>query len=202
MSDVLLGTCGWSYAEWEGILYPYAQNKLKQYGQIFRTAEIDSTFYALPTQGTVLGWARNTPRDFVFSAKLPQTITHKKAIDPARGVDADLKRFLEAMKPLIEAGKLACILVQLPGFLRSDPERLRSFLSLLPDDQRFAVEFRHNSWPQEETFRLLAQHKVAYTVVDEPLLPPEVHVTADIAYLDGTVEGPSHGSTTSTLRNS
>jgi uncharacterized protein YecE (DUF72 family) len=183
MSDVLLGTCGWSYAEWEGILYPYAQNKLKQYSQIFRTAEIDSTFYALPTQGTVLGWARNTPRDFVFSAKLPQTITHKKAIDPDRGVEGDLKRFLEAMKPLIDAGKLACVLVQLPGFLRSDPERLSSFFSLLPDDQRFAVEFRHNSWLQEETFKLLTEHNVAYTVVDEPVLPPEVHVTADIAYL-------------------
>jgi len=82
MSDILLGTCGWSYAEWEGILYPYAQNKLKQYSSIFPTAEIDSTFYALPQQGTVFGWARNTSRDFVFSAKLPQTITHKKVIDP------------------------------------------------------------------------------------------------------------------------
>jgi uncharacterized protein YecE (DUF72 family) len=145
MSDVLLGTCGWSYAEWEGILYPYAQNKLRQYSQIFSTAEIDSTFYAAPQQGTVLGWARNTPRDFVFSAKLPQTITHKKAIDPARGVDADLKHFFEAMKPLREAGKLACVLVQLPGFLRFDAERLESFLSLLPDEQGFAVEFRHDS---------------------------------------------------------
>ena len=107
MSELLLGTCGWSYAEWEGILYPYAQNKLKQYSSIFPTAEIDSTFYALPSEGTVLGWTRNTPRDFVFSAKLPQTITHKKALDPARGVDADLKQFFESMKPLREAGKLA-----------------------------------------------------------------------------------------------
>ena len=183
MSEVLLGTCGWSYAEWEGILYPYAQNKLKQYSSIFPTAEIDSTFYALPQQGMVLGWARNTSRDFVFSAKLPQTITHKKVIDPARGIDADLKQFFEAMKPLREVGKLACVLVQLPGFIRFDPERLKSFLSLLPDDQSFAVEFRHNSWLREETFTLLAEHHVAYTIVDEPLLPPDVHVTSDIAYL-------------------
>jgi uncharacterized protein YecE (DUF72 family) len=183
MSEVLLGTCGWSYAEWEGILYPYAQNKLKQYSSIFRTAEIDSTFYALPQQGIVLGWARNTSRDFVFSAKLPQTITHKKVIDPGRGIDADLKQFLEVMKPLREVGKLACVLVQLPGFLRFDPERLKSFLPLPPDDQSFAVEFRHNSWLQEETFELLAEHHVAYTIVDEPLLPPDVHVTSDIAYL-------------------
>jgi uncharacterized protein YecE (DUF72 family) len=123
----------------------HTQNKLKQYNSIFPTAEIDSTFYALPQQGIVLGWVRNTSRDFVFSAKLPQTITHKKVIDPARGIDADLKQFFEAMKPLREVGKLACVLVQLPGFIRFDPERLKSFLSLLPDDQSFAVEFRHNS---------------------------------------------------------
>jgi uncharacterized protein YecE (DUF72 family) len=183
MSDILLGTCGWSYAEWESIFYPYAQNKLRQYSSIFPTTEIDSTFYSLPREGMVLGWTRNTPRDFLFSAKLPQTITHKKAIDPAGGIDADLKQFFEAMKPLREAGKLACVLVQLPGFLRFDPGRLQSFLFLLPDDQSFAIEFRHSSWLQEETFKLLAEHQVAYTIVDEPLLPPEVHVTSDIAYL-------------------
>jgi len=183
MSEVLLGTCGWSYAEWEGILYPQKQAKLKQYASIFPTAEIDSTFYALPQEGTVLGWVRYTPRDFVFSAKLPQTITHKKAIDPARGIEADLKQFFEAMKPLTDAGKLACVLVQLPGFLRFNPERLESFLSILPDGQDFAVEFRHESWLRDETFKLLEEHHVAYTVVDEPLLPPEVHVTSDIAYL-------------------
>jgi len=58
MSEVLLGTCGWSYAEWEGILYPQKQGKLKQCASIFPTAEIDSTFYRLPEPGTVLGWAR------------------------------------------------------------------------------------------------------------------------------------------------
>jgi uncharacterized protein YecE (DUF72 family) len=183
MFDLLLGTCGWSYAEWEGILYPTKQGKLKQYSSIFPTVEIDSTFYAIPKGGTILGWARYTPPNFVFSAKLPQTITHRKAINPARGVDADLKAFLEAMKPLTEAEKLACVLVQLPGFLRFNSERLESFLSILPEKPRFAVEFRHSSWLREETFKILAAHRVAYVIVDEPLLPPDVHVTSEIAYL-------------------
>jgi uncharacterized protein YecE (DUF72 family) len=183
MSDLLLGTCGWSYAEWEGILYPTKQGKLKQYSSIFPTAEIDSTFYAIPKEGTILGWARYTPADFVFSAKLPQTITHRKAINPAQGVDADIKQFLQAMKPLTEAEKLACVLVQLPGFLRFNSERLESFLSILPDKPRFAVEFRHGSWLREETFKILSAHRVAYVIVDEPLLPPDVHVTSEIAYL-------------------
>jgi uncharacterized protein YecE (DUF72 family) len=95
MSEVLLGTCGWSYAEWEGILYPTKRAKLKQYSSTFRTAEIDSTFYALPSEGTVLGWVRCTPRDFVFSAKLPQTITHKKTIEHRDNPESSLSVTLE-----------------------------------------------------------------------------------------------------------
>jgi uncharacterized protein YecE (DUF72 family) len=183
MSEVLLGTCGWSYAEWEGLLYPEKQGKLKQYSSIFPTVEIDSTFYALPEQGTVLGWTKHTPPNFIFSAKAPQTITHKKALDIARGIETDLNQFLETMKPLTDAGKLACVLFQLPPFLRFNPQRLESFLSLLPDTPSFAVEFRHGSWLKEETFKLLERHRVAYTIVDEPLLPPVIHVTSDLAYV-------------------
>lgn len=183
MSEILLGTCGWSYAEWEGILYPRKQAKLKQYCSVFPTVEIDSTFYALPKEGTVLGWTRHTPPGFVFSAKLPQTITHKKALDAARGIEADINQFLETLKPLIEAEKLACILVQLPPFLRFNLQRLESFLSLLPKQPSFAVEFRHSSWLRQEAFKLLEKYEAAYTIVDEPLLPPDVHVTSDLAYI-------------------
>jgi len=183
MSDILLGTCGWSYAEWDGILYPQKSSKLKQYSSIFPTVEIDSTFYAMPKQETVLGWVRNTPLNFTFSAKLPQTITHKKTLRIGEGIESDLNQFCEVMRPLMEAGKLACILVQLPPFLRSDIGRLKSFLSILPNKPSFAVEFRHNSWLRDETYRLLAKYGVAYTIVDEPLLPPEVHVTSDTAYV-------------------
>jgi uncharacterized protein YecE (DUF72 family) len=183
MSKVLLGTCGWSYAEWEGILYPQKQGKLKQYSSIFPTAEIDSTFYRLPEAGTVLRWARQTPPDFRFSAKLPQTITHKKALDVAGGIETDIDQFLETMKALTDAGKLACVLVQLPPFLRFNAERFESFLSILPERPSFAIEFRHSSWMNSETIKLLEKYRVAYTIVDEPLLPPEVHVTSDLAYI-------------------
>ena len=183
MSEVLLGTCGWSYAEWDRILYPQKQGKLKQYASIFRTAEIDSTFYRLPEAGTVLGWTRQTPPDFKFSTKLPQTITHKKALDVARGIEADINQFLETMKPLTDVGKLTCVLVQLPPFLRFNAERFESFLTILPDKPAFAVEFRHTSWLNGETLKLLEKYRVAYTIVDEPLLPPEVHVTSDLAYV-------------------
>jgi len=150
MSEVLLGTCGWSYAEWEGTFCPQRQGKLKQYASIFPTAEIDSTFYRLPEPGTVLGWAMQTPPDFKFSAKLPRTITHKKALDLERGIATDVNQFLENMKPLTDVGKLACVLVQLPPFLRFNAERLESFLSILPEKPSLAVEFRHSSWLNSE----------------------------------------------------
>ena len=100
-------------------------------------------------------------------SQIPQAITHKKAIDPTQGIDADPKQFFEAMKSLREVDKLACVLVELPGLLRFDPDRLESFLSLLPNDQSFAIDFRHSSRLREETFKLLAEHHVAYTIVDE-----------------------------------
>jgi len=183
MSEILLGTCGWSYAEWEGILYPQKLGKLKQYSSIFPTVEVDSTFYSLPKREIVLGWARSTPSSFVFSAKLPQTVTHKKALDAALGIEADLEQFLEAMKPLTDAGKLACVLAQLPPFLKYDKTKLESFLAVLPSRPRFAVEFRHHSWLRQETISLLEKYNVAYTIVDEPLLPPDLQVTSDLAYI-------------------
>jgi uncharacterized protein YecE (DUF72 family) len=127
----LLGTCGWSYAEWQGILNPQKQGKLKQYSSIFPTTEINSTFYRLPEQGTVLGWARHTPANFVFSAKLPQTITTRKR--SMLLVELRHTQFLETMKPLTDTGKLTCVLVQLPPFLIFNADKLESFLSILSD---------------------------------------------------------------------
>jgi hypothetical protein len=110
MSDILLRTCGWSYAEWEGILYRYAQDKLRQYSSIFLTAEIDSTFYSPPREGMVLGWTRNTPRGFVFSAKLAQTVTHKKGIDPAQGrvsVKEIIRKEVDSLKQWLGGGAIS-----------------------------------------------------------------------------------------------
>mgnify|MGYP001058936456 CR=1 FL=1 len=117
-------------------------------------------------QEIVLGWARHTPSDFILSAKLPQTITHKKALDVARGIELDLNQFLEMMKPLIDARKLACVLVQLPPFLRFGVERLESFLSTLPDNSRFAVEFRHDSWLNDETLKMLEKASERFPGLD------------------------------------
>jgi len=186
LAGLLIGTSGWSYNEWAGAFYPDSKtNKLSYYSKIFGTAEVDSSFYAFPSKGLVLGWARYTPDDFVFSVKLPQLLTHEKKLDPEKGVEADLVRFLGLLKPLIAAGKLGPVLIQLPPSFSFQPDfgKLKSFLEMSPEDVKFAVEFRHPSWLREETWSLLRGKNVANVIVDEPLLPPDTVITADFAFI-------------------
>lgn len=186
MGELLLGTSGWSYKEWNGVFYPTADtNKLSYYSKVFGTAEVDSTFYAYPSKGLVLGWTRYSPDNFVFSVKLPQELTHDKRLDLSKGVEVDLVRFLSLMKPLIAAGKLGPVLIQLPPSYsyEKDFERLKGFLGVIPDDVKFAVEFRHPSWLREDIWELLRSRNVANVIVDEPLLPPDTVVTADFAFI-------------------
>lgn len=148
--------------------------------------EIDSTFYAYPSKGMILGATRNTPPGFVFSAKLPKLITHEKTLDLEKGVKEDLFRFLHLMKPLIDDGKLGPLLIQLPpSFAYSGGFRkLQGFLGVLPTDLSFAAEFRNKSWlKKDDVVGLLKGHNVAMTTVDEPLLPADTTTTADFAFV-------------------
>jgi uncharacterized protein YecE (DUF72 family) len=170
-----------------GPFYPKGEKKkLTYYSRFFDTVEIDSTFYAYPSGGMILGATRNTPPGFVFSAKLPKLITHEKRLDLDRGVKEDLFKFLRLMMPLMEDGKLGPLLVQLPpGFGYSEGlKKLERFLGVLPTDVSFAVEFRNKTWlGKSDALDLLREHNVAVTTVDEPLLPADTTVTADFAFV-------------------
>lgn len=182
-NQVFLGTSGWSYKEWVGPFYTKEDKSLlRAYTKVFKTVEIDSTFYRYPSKGIVMGWTKYSPEGFVFTAKLPQLITHEKKLDLSQGVEEDLQRFVEVMEPLWLSGKLGCMLIQLPPRLTYQLTEMEAFFKILPTQVRFAVEFRDHSWMRQETWTLLEKYKVAYTVVDEPLLPPEVHVTSNITY--------------------
>ena len=181
--NIFLGTCGWSYKEWEEVFYLRGEKrKLRAYSKVFNTVEIDSTFYRYPSKGTVFGWLKYSPSDFVFTAKLPKVVTHDKALGLRDDVKTDLEAFLDIMRPLQFGGKLACLLIQLPPSYSYNPRSLEDFFELLDPVFRYAVEFRNLSWMRDETWELLEKYQVAYTIVDEPLLPPEVHLTANFAY--------------------
>jgi len=181
--NILLGTSGWSYREWEGGFYRKSEKrKLRAYSRVFNTVEIDSTFYRYPSKGMVMGWLRYSPPDFVFAAKLPKVITHDKELGLKEDVKADLEAYLDLMQPLQLGGKLGCLLIQLPPKYDYNPENLESFFKLLDPLFRYAVEFRNLSWMRNETWSLLKEYEVAYANVDEPLLPPEIHLTTDFTY--------------------
>lgn len=178
-----MGASGWSYKEWEEVFYQKGEKrKLRAYSHVFKTAEIDSTFYRNPSKGTVMGWLKYSPSDFIFTAKLPKLITHDKKLEMKGDVKEDLAAFLELMRPLQLGGKLACLLIQLPPKYVFNLDGLESFFKLLDPVFKYAVEFRSLSWMRDETWDLLKKFDVAYTNVDEPLLPPDVHLTSDIAY--------------------
>ncbi len=180
---MLLGTSGWSYKEWEGNFYQKGEKrKLRAYANVFKTAEIDSTFYRIPSKGTVMGWLRYSPSDFLFTAKMPKSITHEKKLGLKGNFKEDLNAFLGSMRMLQLGGKLACILIQLPPKYEFNSENLEAFLKQLDPVFKYAVEFRNPSWMRDETWSLLRDNDVAYVNVDEPLLPPEVHLTSDLAY--------------------
>jgi uncharacterized protein YecE (DUF72 family) len=184
VSKVYLGTSGWSYTDWIGPLYPPgtpATRYLAVYATVFRSVEIDSTFYRVPTATAVEAWRRRTPDDFVFAAKVPRTITHDR---PLLDAPAELLGFAEVMRLL--GPKCGPLLLQFPPAFVADPEAWEGFeqlLPLLPSDQRFAVEVRHRSWLQEPFFALLRRHNVALVQLDLPWMPRTIPSTADWAYL-------------------
>jgi len=124
-SEISLGTSGWSYKEWIGPFYSKEDKSLlRAYTKTFKTVEIDSTFYRYPSKGMVMGWARYSPDDFVYTAKLPKLITHVKKLDVNQGVEEDLEKFMELMEPLSLGGKLGCVLIQLPPKYDYRPKEL------------------------------------------------------------------------------
>jgi len=156
---------------------------LQQYSAIFDTVEIDSSFYRFPDKGTILGMTRYTPRGFIFSAKMNKKFTHELRLRFDEKAKTELDSFCELLDPLLSQDKLSCMLVQLPPSLKRDDNLLESFLALLPKRYNYVIEFRHPSWLESRTWATLSKYEAAYCIVDEPLLPPEVHITSDIGYV-------------------
>lgn len=182
---ILIGTSGWNYKEWVGPFYDDYEKQFSYYSEVFQTAEIDSTFYSFPSLSFISGLSKVAPKDFKFSMKIPKDISHKKLLDIRKGALEDLEKFLKLIQPLKENGKLGALLIQLPPKSRGELlENFTNFISNLDTSKYdFVVEFREKSWIQEETFKILRSYNIGYCIVDEPLLPPVLEVTSNLAYL-------------------
>jgi len=187
---IRIGACAWSFDDWRGAFYPPDlpnSQWLEFYANYFPAVEVDSTFYAAPSENTVRRWIEMTPAAFRFACKLPRDITHARRL---RDCTAELNSFLRALEPL--ASKLQVILIQLPpSFAPKDGKpALREFLRGLPRDFRFAIEFRHAGWHRPQFIRLLEKNHVCWTWADTTplnernLAPFEfLPLTTDFLYL-------------------
>ena len=181
-----VGTSGYNYPEWKGSFYPAdlaAKKMLPYYAARFPTVEINYTFYRMPTEKLLAGWAEQTPSPYKFTLKAPRRITHDSRL---KDVDA-VTHFCEVASTL--GDKLGTLLFQLPPFLRKDLVVFDAFLAQLPAGVRAAFEFRHVSWLDEEIFGRLADRNLSVCIADSEKLSTPVRITADYAYFRLRDEG-------------
>ncbi len=176
-----IGTSGWSYDHWGGVLYPPgapAGARLGYYTQAFQTVELNSSFYHWPRVATFRSWHRRLPAAFKFSVKAPRGLTHAKRL---YAPEVWVNRIAACWHEL--GDKRAVLLVQLAPDHPRDDARLEYFLGLLPRWIRTSVELRHPSWNDERVFSTLAHYQVAYCVMSGAQLPCVLRATAPFVYV-------------------
>jgi uncharacterized protein YecE (DUF72 family) len=182
MGKIHIGTMGWSYSFWLGTFYPkklLPDEFLTEYSKHFDTVEVDNTFYRIPYESTVAKWRDQTPKDFLFSAKVPRIITHQRML---KNCEQEMARFIDSISRL--QPKLGPLLLQFPPSF--EPEHiplLANFLRILSEGYRFAVEVRNEKLLNDTLYSLLEENRVALAVVDSPSVPGANVITAEFAYV-------------------
>ncbi len=165
-----IGPTGYNTREWVGKWYPAGTKEkdfLRHYGQQFNTIEHNTTHYRIPDLATVDRWREETPADFRFCPKIPQTISH----EPDLGLrDGQTPFFADMIQGLQE--KMGCCFLQLPPYFSSREMPLLSrFLDMFPNSLPLAVEVRHESFFQDPAttrtfFQLLRDHDRSSLITD------------------------------------
>jgi uncharacterized protein YecE (DUF72 family) len=181
-SNLLIGTSGWSYHSWRGPFFPRdlpEHGHFEFYARQFSTTELNGVFYRTPTVEAVRGWKDRTPEGFVFAWKASKFITHWKRLNEnSRNSLALLEDRLRLL-----GKKAGPVLFQLPPQFKKDRERLTSFVKLLSSKRRYAFEFRHRSWYDDDILNLLREKGIALCISDHREAPAPWIVTAQHVYL-------------------
>lgn len=192
---IRVGPAGWSYKDWEGVVYPRPKPKgfhpLSFLAQFFECMEINSTFYAHPRGEHAIAWAREVEHlpNFRFTAKLHRDFTHRERADSLEELRVEAENFLAGLEPLRRAGKLAALLVQFPHSFRESPGhvrwlgRIHSLFGKLP----LVLEVRHRSWFTPQALAEITGLGFSLAHIDLPAAgdhPPDWHApTGPIGYL-------------------
>lgn len=178
-----IGTSGFSYKDWLGNFYPQfcpPADFLQFYNSKFKTVELDSTFYRIPTEATIKRWHKVTCEEFIFTAKFPKTVTHEGDIESRI---SNAIHFIEIMKNLDT--KLGPLLLQFPYSFKPDClSLLIELVESLPDDIKVSVELRNKLWLKiDPIFDLFKKRNIALCQIDHPWMPKLETSTADFNYL-------------------
>lgn len=192
--DLYAGTSGWSFDDWKGRFYPkgyYTNSKhLGYYSARFNATEINATYYRFMKDQTVQGWYNKTPEAFIFAVKMHRYFTHTKRLHVDEQVQQRMDWFLRQNQGLQE--KKGPVLVQLPPSLKKDVPLLQNWLEQMPE-YRYAIEFRHESWLDDQALQTLHNYKAALVFSHTPKWRSTLQATTDIAYL--RFHGPSEFAT-------
>jgi uncharacterized protein YecE (DUF72 family) len=188
-----IGTSGFSYADWVGPFYPDSLRRgdfLEYYAQEFETCELNFTYYRIPDARTLESMSARTPQGFTFTLKANREMTHER-----EGAASAFPQFVAALDPLIQTGKLGCVLVQFPWGFKNTPEN-RDYLAQCRDRLHSprtgetlptVVEFRNREWINDEVFAILRDLDLGYCCVDQPrfrsLIPPIARATSEVGYV-------------------
>jgi len=179
---ILAGTSGYAFKEWKGNFYPEDlkdDGMLGFYASKFPTVEINNTFYRLPRENVLRDWAAQVPETFTFALKASQRITHYARL---KEESASLVDFL--LKNTATLGdRLGPILFQLPPNMKKDVNRFRGFLGLLPFDRRYAFEFRHDSWFDDEVYSAMRERDIAMCIAEQDDFSCPIVCTSTWGYL-------------------
>lgn len=188
---IRIGPAGWSYKDWEGIVYPQKPgtgfDPLQYLSRFFDTIEINSTFYRPPASSSSKTWVRRVSDnpDFVFTAKLNRLFTHERG----QATEHDESDFRSGIEPLVTANKLGALLLQFPWSFKNTEEERSYLLRLLKrfQDYPLVLEVRHASWNTPEMYELLEQLQVGICNIDQPLfsksIKPSAMSTSRIGYV-------------------
>jgi uncharacterized protein YecE (DUF72 family) len=193
---IKIGTSGFSFPDWKGTVYPTSireRDMLSFYEKElgFNALEINFTYYTLPSQKSFAAMSKKTSKGFEFVVKAFKGMTHEIR-DKETGEMVDnqeaFRKFKYSLIPLIEDGKLACVLAQFPyGFFpnRGNFNYLQRFKEEM-EEIPLVFEFRNETWLKQGTFQFLEGNGIGFCIVDEPklqkLMPYTPKATSEIGY--------------------
>jgi uncharacterized protein YecE (DUF72 family) len=202
-SRIYVGTAGWSYKDWEGIVYPAqikkSQHPVEYLAQYIDLLEINTSFYGhiKPEWGKLWSrMARAVNPEFLFTAKLNRAFTHSPiavlestSAETIRATEKDEQLAKEGLDSVANENTLGALLMQFPISFKNTYGN-RDYLDSLTEKFKqypLVIEVRHNSWTNEDTLRYFAEKSIAFCNIDQPRLGdavrPSEHVTAPIGYV-------------------